>query len=38
MTVLDTNGDGHIDMTEFLVAIRVSFFFLAVLTPLGVKI
>merc|ERR1712048_582037 len=22
MTVLDTNGDGHIDMTEFLVAIR----------------
>ena len=24
MTVLDTNGDGHIDMNEFLVAIRVS--------------
>lgn len=24
MTILDTNGDGHIDMTEFLVAIRVS--------------
>merc|ERR1712176_107035 len=22
MTILDTNGDGHIDMTEFLVAIR----------------
>ena len=24
MTLLDTNNDGHIDVTEFLVAIRVS--------------
>ena len=24
MQILDTNGDGHIDMTEFLVAVRVS--------------
>ena len=24
MQLLDTNGDGHIDVTEFLVAIRVS--------------
>ena len=24
MSLLDTNNDGHIDVTEFLVAIRVS--------------
>ena len=24
MKLLDTNNDGHIDVTEFLVAIRVS--------------
>ena len=29
MTLLDTNGDGCIDMTEFLVAIRVSKLFIA---------
>ena len=24
MSILDSNNDGHIDMTEFLVAVRVS--------------
>ena len=37
MTLLDTNGDGHIDMTEFLVAIRVSLLFIT-LEKLGVRI
>ena len=26
MKILDKNGDGHIDVTEFLVAVRVSGF------------
>ena len=38
MTILDTNGDGHIDMTEFLVAVRVSTIFLIQLFELEFKL